>query len=142
MTNNTIIIIGHLGRDPEMRYIPSGTAVCSFSVATTEKRKDRSGEAQDITTWFKVTVWGRQAEACSQYLKKGSLAYIVGRLRQEQWTDREGQTRYNLEVNAQEVLFMSRKGEGSGDEAPASPADKQAKRSALQTEDDDNDIPF
>src|SRR5438034_11698708 len=81
MSFNKIIIVGNLGRDPELRYTPQGTAVCDFSVATNERRKDQSGEMKDETTWFKVTFWGRQAEVASQYLTKGRQVYIEGRLR-------------------------------------------------------------
>jgi len=106
MSFNKIIIVGNLGRDPELRYTAQGTPVCSFSVATNERRKDKSGEQQDITTWFKVTVWGRQAETVSQYLTKGRRVYLEGRLHVEEYTDREGKQRYSLEVNASDVHFL------------------------------------
>ena len=114
MSFNKVIIVGNLGRDPEMRYTPQGTAVCSFTMATNERRKDRAGEQQDVTTWFKVTVWGRQAETVSQYLHKGKSVYVEGRLRVEEWTDKEGKLRHTLEVNASDVQFI---GGGSGDSA-------------------------
>ncbi|MFM8393378.1 MAG: single-stranded DNA-binding protein, partial [Acidobacteriota bacterium] len=94
---NKIIIVGHLGRDQEMRYTPQGTAVSNFSIATTERRKDRGGEAQEITTWFRVSLWGKQAEAVSQYLTKGKQVYVEGRLRTEEYTDRDGNKRISLE---------------------------------------------
>lgn len=106
MSFNKIIIVGNLGRDPELRYTSQGTPVCSFSVATNERRKDKSGEPQDITTWFKITVWGRQAETVSQYLTKGRRVYLEGRLHVEEYTDREGKLRHSLEVNASEVHFL------------------------------------
>src|SRR5215813_7371309 len=77
---NKIIVVGYLGRDPELRYTPDGTPVCNFSVATTERRKDKSGEFRDVTTWFTVNMWGRQAEVANQYLAKGKQVYIEGRL--------------------------------------------------------------
>src|SRR5438046_5605887 len=81
MSFNKVILVGNLGRDPELRYTPQGTPVCSFTMATNERRKDKTGEMQDQTTWFRVTLWGRQAETASQYLTKGRPVYIEGRLR-------------------------------------------------------------
>ena len=112
MSFNKIIVIGNLGRDPELRYTPQGTAVCDFSIATNEKRRDKSGEMQDITTWFRITTWNKQAENASKYLSKGRPVYVEGRLRVEEWTDRDGKTRFNLEVNATDLQFL---GGGSGD---------------------------
>ncbi|MDT5293849.1 MAG: single-strand DNA-binding protein, partial [Acidobacteriota bacterium] len=97
---------GNLGRDPELSYTPQGTAVCKFSVATNERRRDKAGEQQDITTWFRVTVWGKQAENVSRYLSKGRKVYLEGRLHMEEWTDREGKPRQTLEVNASDVQFI------------------------------------
>ena len=111
---NKIMIVGYLGRDPEIRYTPQGTAVCHFSIATTEKRKDRAGEAQDVTTWFRVSAWGRQAEVANQYLTKGKQVYVEGRLRQEEYTDREGNRRQSLEVTASDIQFLGARGEGPG----------------------------
>lgn len=101
MSFNKIILVGHLGKEPELKYTTQGTAVCSFSLATNEKRKD-----QDVTTWFKVTLWGKQAETASQYLTKGKPVYIEGRLRVEEYTDKEGKNRYSLEVNATDMQFI------------------------------------
>jgi single-strand DNA-binding protein len=141
MSFNKIILVGNLGRDPELRYTPQGTPVCSFTVATNEKRKDKAGEAQDHTTWFRVTLWGRQAETASQYLTKGRPIYVEGRLRLEEWTDRDGKQRYTLEVHATDMQFI---GGGRGDESPsignrtASSADTSAPEAELS----DDDIPF
>ena len=115
MSFNTIIVVGNLGRDPELRYTPQGTAVCDFSMATNEKKRDKAGELQDVTTWFRVTAWNKQAENASKYLTKGSPVYIEGRLRIEEWTDRDGNNRYTLEVNATDVQFLS-SGRGASDE--------------------------
>lgn len=116
MSFNKIIIVGNLGRDPELRYTPQGAAVCSFSMATNEKRKDKSGESQDVTTWFKVTLWRNQAETAAKYLTKGSPVYIEGRLRIEEWTDRDGNNRYTLDVQATDMQFISAgRGEGGGE---------------------------
>ncbi|HLM03435.1 MAG TPA: single-stranded DNA-binding protein [Pyrinomonadaceae bacterium] len=114
MSFNKITIVGNLGRDPELRYTPQGNAVCNFSVATNEKRRDRNGEMQDITTWFRITLWGKQAENASKYLTKGSPVYVEGRLKVEEWTDRDGKGRYTLEVNATDMQFIS--GGGRGEE--------------------------
>src|SRR5262249_3146629 len=103
---NKITIVGFLGRDPELRYAQSGQALCNFHVATTERRKDQSGEANDHTIWFRVTLWGRQAELAHTYLTKGSQVYVEGRLRQSEWIDREGNKRINLEVNGSDFQFL------------------------------------
>lgn len=103
---NKIIVVGNLGRDPEMRYTPQGTPLCTFSLASNERRKTSAGEQQDITTWFRVKVWGKQAEVVSRYLSKGRSVYVEGRLHVEDWTDRDGKPRYTLEVNASDVHFI------------------------------------
>ncbi len=115
MSFNKIIIIGNLGRDPELRYTPQGIAVCSFTMATNEKRRDKSGEMSDVTTWFKITLWRQQAENASKYLTKGSPVYIEGRLRIEEWIDRDQNKRYTLDVQATDMQFISSRGEGGGE---------------------------
>jgi single-strand DNA-binding protein len=115
MSFNRVILIGNLGRDPELRYTPQGDPVCSFSMATNERRKDKSGEMQDQTTWFRVTLWGRKAEAAAEHLFKGRPVYIEGRLRVEEWTDRDGKSRHTLEVNGTDMQFI---GGGSEREEP------------------------
>ena len=112
MSFNKIILIGNLGRDPELRYTPQGVAVCSFSMATNEKRRDKSGELQDLTTWFKVTLWRQQAENAAKYLTKGSPVYIEGRLRIEEWTDRDNNNRYTLDVQATDMQFIGSRESG------------------------------
>lgn len=106
MSFNKIIVVGHLGRDPELRYTPQGDAVCNFSMATTERKRDKAGEFQDATTWFRVTLWRRQAENAAKYLAKGRQVYIEGRLRVEEWTDRDGNNRYTLEVQGTDMQFI------------------------------------
>ena len=106
MSFNKIIVVGNLGRDPELRYTPQGTAVCDFSIATNEKKRDKAGEMQDVTTWFRITSWNKLAENASKYLAKGRPVYVEGRLRVEEWTDRDGKTRFNLEVNATDIQFL------------------------------------
>src|SRR5580765_1535035 len=122
MSFNKIIIVGNLGRDPELRYTPQGDAVCSFSVATNERKKDKSGEFQDVTTWFKITLWRRLAENASKYLSKGSPVYIEGRLQVEEWTDRDGKDRFTLGVQATDMHFISAgRGESGGDYSGGAP---------------------
>jgi single-strand DNA-binding protein len=104
---NKIMIVGYLGRDPELRYTPQGTPVCDFSIATSERRKDKSGELQEVTTWFRVSLFGRQAELASQYLTKGRQVYVEGQLSQREWTDKDGGTRTSLEVRGSDVQFLS-----------------------------------
>ncbi len=111
MSFNKITVVGNLGRDPELRYTPQGNAVCNFSMATNEKRRDKSGEFQDVTTWFRITLWGKQAENASKFLTKGSSVYIEGRLRVEEWSDRDGKNRYTLDVHATDMQFLGGKGD-------------------------------
>lgn len=139
MSFNKITIVGNLGRDPELRYTPQGTPVCSFTVATNERRKDRAGEMQDVTTWFRVTLWGRQAETASQYLTKGRPIYVEGRLRVEEWTDRDGRQRYTLEVHATDMQFI---GGGRGEEGAAPQPRAAAPADQPEAELSDDDIPF
>jgi single-strand DNA-binding protein len=112
---NKITIVGYLGRDPELRYTPDGTPVCNFSVATTERKKDKSGEFHDVTTWFRVVLWRRQAEVAGQYLAKGRQVYVEGRLTQTEYQDRDGVTRTTLEVQGTDVQFIGpREDDGGG----------------------------
>jgi single-strand DNA-binding protein len=124
MSFNKIIIVGNLGRDPELRYTPQGTAVCAFTVATNERRRDQAGEQQDITTWFRVTVWGKQAETVSKYLTKGRQVYVEGRLHVEEWTDKEGKPRHTLEVNASDVHFIDSAQSGEREGIPVRQLDR------------------
>ncbi len=144
-----IIVIGNLGRDPELRYTPQGDAVCDFSIATNEKKRDKAGELQDITTWFRVTLWRKQAENASKYLTKGSPVYIEGRLRVEEWTDKDGKTRYNLEINATDMQFISG-GRNEGSSSSAAPENDFSDSNNSSSSSDvrnsptptDDDIPF
>jgi single-strand DNA-binding protein len=124
---NEAIIIGNLGQDPELRHTGSGTAVCSLSVATNRKWKNKDGELQDDTQWHKVVVWDKQAESCAEYLSKGRQVYVRGRLQTRDWEDKEGVKRYTTEIVAQEVKFLGGKdGGGSGggrSDAPPPPGD-------------------
>jgi single-strand DNA-binding protein len=106
MSVNKVILVGRLGQNPEVRYTPSGAAVANFSVATNESWSDKSGQKQERTEWHKVVVWGKLAELCSQYLAKGRQVYLEGRLQTRQWQDKDGQTKYTTEVQAQTVQFL------------------------------------
>jgi single-strand DNA-binding protein len=140
MSFNKITLVGNLGRDPELRYTPQGTPVCSFSLATNERRKDKTGEMQDQTTWFRVTLWGRQAETASQYLTKGRPVYIEGRLRVEEWTDRDGKPRHTLEVHATDMQFIG----GGRSEEPAAERPAPSEQASEPQHDfaADDDVPF
>ena len=105
---NKIVIVGYVGGNPDSRYLPSGDAVTTFSVATTEKRKSRDGLQQERTTWFSCSAFGRLAEQCSQLLKKGTYVYLDGRLSTRQYTDRQGVERTSLDVRASEMRLLDR----------------------------------
>ena len=106
MSVNKVILLGRLGQDPEIKYTPSGAAVCNFSVATSENWQDKSGQRQERTEWHRIVVWGKLAELCNQYLSKGRQAYIEGRLQTRSWDDKNGQKRYTTEINAATVQFI------------------------------------
>ena len=116
---NKVILIGNLGRDPEVRYTPSGSAVCNLRIATTRTWKSRdSGERQEETEWHSVVLYDRQAEVAGEYLKKGRSVYIEGRLKTRKWQDKDGNDRYTTEVVAEEMKMLGgREGMGGGDES-------------------------
>ncbi len=144
MSFNKIILVGNLGRDPELRYTTQGTPVCSFTLATNERRRDKSGESQDVTTWFRVTLWGRQAEAASQYLTKGRPVYVEGRLRVEEWTDRDNRSRYTLEVHATDMQFIGGRSDDASHTSTKSESASETPDSASTSDHEitDDDIPF
>ena len=109
---NKVILIGNLGRDPELRYTKSGQAVANFSIATNEKWTDKEGARQERTEWHRIVAWGKTGELCSQYLAKGRSAYIEGRLQTREYEDKEGIKRYTTEIIAQNVTFLGGRGEG------------------------------
>ncbi len=104
-----VILVGNLGSDPEMRYTPNGKAVTSFNVATNRRYTTSGGESKEETNWFRVSVWGKQAEQCNQFLSKGKQVYVEGRLHARSWEGQDGQMRTSLEVNAERVLFLGRR---------------------------------
>ena len=113
---NKVILLGHLGRDPEMRYMPDGTANATLNLATSESYKDREGNRQERTEWHRVVLWGRMAEIAGEYLRKGSLAYIEGRLRTRKWTDKEGQERYTTEIAGDRLQLIGGRRDGGEDD--------------------------
>lgn len=106
MSVNKVIILGRLGRDPEMRYTANGTGVCTLSLATSETWNDKSGQKNERTEWHRVVVWGKLAELCNQYLTKGRQAYVEGKLQTRAWDDKDGNKRYTTEINATTVQFI------------------------------------
>ena len=113
MSVNKVILVGNLGRDPETRYTGGGQAVANFSVATSETYKDKNGERQKRTEWHKIVVWGKQAEIAQQYLKKGSLIFIEGRIQSREWQDKEGQKRTSFEIVANNFRMLGGRSEGA-----------------------------
>jgi len=114
MSVNKVILVGRLGQNPEVRYTPSGAAVANFSVATNESWTDKSGQKQERTEWHRVVVWGKLAELCNQYLAKGRQVYVEGRLQTRQWQDKDNQTKYTTEIQAQTVQFLGGQERGAG----------------------------
>ena len=141
---NKVMVIGRLGKDPEMRYTAGGSPVTTFSVAAGRQWKDGGGEAREETEWFNVVTWNKLAEICNEHLRKGSRVYIEGRLQTRQWQDQEGQTRYRTEVIASDMIMLDSRGarEGAGyddfDQRPS--ARSTAPREAPDI--GDEDIPF
>jgi len=111
---NKVMLIGNLGKDPEVRYTPGGTAVASFPVATSEKFKNKNGEFEEKTEWHNVVLWGRQAEIAGEYLAKGRTVFIEGRLQTRKWQDKEGRDRWTTEVVGERMQMLGGKGEGGG----------------------------
>lgn len=115
---NKVLLMGNLTRDPELRYIPSGTAVSTFDLAVNRVYKDQSGEKKQETSFVRIVVWARRAEVCAEYLKKGSSVFVEGRLRSRSWEAKDGQKRNTIEVIANNVQFLTR---ASKDRAPSQP---------------------
>mgnify|MGYP001141532830 CR=1 FL=1 len=117
------VVIGHVGRDPEMRYLPNGTPVTSFSVATNRRWTNASGEQQEKTTWFRVTAWRKLAEQCNQYLTKGRLVLVEGEIDSSAWLGQDGKPRSSLELTARTVRFLGARGERETPLAPGEQAE-------------------
>lgn len=145
---NKVILLGNLGKDPELSYLPSGQSVAKFSLATSRKYKDKNGELKEETEWHNIVAWGKLGEISAQYLKKGRQAYVEGRISSRKWEDREGKQRTTVEIVANEVVLLGGRGDEGG-EAPARPT--EAARPAKPSDDfgepasqeiTDDDIPF
>ncbi|HEX9078181.1 MAG TPA: single-stranded DNA-binding protein [Desulfuromonadaceae bacterium] len=137
---NKVMLIGNLGKDPEVRYTPSGQAVASFNLATSEKFKNKNGEWEERTEWHRVTLWSRLAEIAGEYLSKGKTVYIEGRLQTRKWQDNSGNERYTTEIVGEKMQMLSPKGEGrrGGDVTSEPVAGGGYEEPPFQ----DDDIPF
>ncbi len=125
-TINKVILIGRLGKDPDMRYAPSGTAIASFSLATNHNSKDAEGNWQTQTEWHNVKTFGRQAEFVGEYLKKGRLAFVEGRLQTSSWEDQNGQKKYKTEILAQDIQLLGSRSDNEAQESTAPATTNQA----------------
>ena len=144
---NKVMLIGNLGKDPEVRFTASGSAVASFSIATSERYKNKSGEWEDKTEWHNVVLWSKLAEIAKEYLTKGKTVYIEGRLQTRKWQDRDGKDRWTTEIVGDKMQMLSPKGEGGGGGRPAGRQDDGGFAGAPnydepQSFNPDDDIPF
>lgn len=140
---NRVTLIGHLGKNPETRYLPSGEAVTNFSIATTESWKDKAtGEKKELTEWHRISTFGRRAEVAAEYLKKGDPVYIEGRIRTRKWQDKEGSDRYSTEIICDQMQFLKGKREASDEDKPAQTTRQETKKTGGGFADMDDDIPF
>jgi single-strand DNA-binding protein len=140
---NKVILVGNLGRDPEIRYLPSGDAVATLNIATTETWKDKNGEKQEKTEWHRVSMFGRLAEIAGEYLKKGSQVYIEGRIETRKYTDKDGVEKYATEIKASEMKMLggrAQSGDSAASGSDSSPARTPASAPPSGLEEDD--IPF
>ena len=137
---NKVILVGNLGRDPEVRYTPSGTAVANFSVATTENWTNKDGEKESHTEWHRIVAWGRLGEICGEYLSKGKQVYIEGRIRTNEWEDQEGNKRQTKEIIALQMQMLGSKSQGEplpGDSGHFNPGPATKMKEPAE-----DDIPF
>jgi single-strand DNA-binding protein len=135
---NKVILLGNLGRDPEVRFTQGGTPVANFTMATTDRWSDPSGEKKEKTEWHRIVVWGKQAEIAGEYLRKGRPVFVEGSLQTREWTDRDGNKRYTTEVRAQRLQLLGRP-DDRGASSGAAPAEEMAEPAGGFAEDD---IPF
>jgi single-strand DNA-binding protein len=133
---NKVMVIGHLGKDPEMRYTPSGRPVTTFSVAVSRSWNTADGERRSETEWFNIVAWGNLAEICKQYLHKGQQVYIEGRLQTRRWEDKEGQKHTSVEVVANEMMMLGDRREGKG------PQDEDEEDEISEPIADEDEFPF
>ncbi len=140
---NKVILVGNLGGDPQIRYTPQGTAVANFNIATTERFNNKNGERESRTEWHRIVAWGRLAEICNEYLKKGKQVYIEGRIQTRQWDDKDGNKRSTTEIVANNMVMLGR----AGDTGDVSPQELQADEEATQeapaaSAGNEDDLPF
>jgi single-strand DNA-binding protein len=138
---NKVILVGRLGKDPEVKYTQGGSAIAKFTLATNEVWKDQSGEKQERTEWHNIVAWTKLAEICGQYLNKGSRVYIEGRIQTRSWEDKEGNKRYTTEIRADSMVMLSGKADEARPEKSAAAAASSDGGSA-EPEITDDDIPF
>ena len=146
MSVNKVLLLGRLGKDPELKYTPSGVAVCSFSIATSEAWQDKAGQKQERVEWTNIVVWNKLAELCNQYLSKGRQAYIEGSLQTRSWDDKDGNKRYTTEIVAKTVQFLGGPSDGA-QKSGGAPANNSASDSAANYHGSDtsftsDDVPF
>jgi single-strand DNA-binding protein len=138
---NKAIILGNLGAKPELKYLPSGQAVCEIRIATNERFKDKGGAEQERTEWHRVVAWGKTAEHCAKYLDKGRSVYVEGRIQTRSWDDKDGNKKYATEIVANTVQFLGGKGEGVGD-AGGGGYGSRSSSSTPSSDADDSGLPF
>jgi len=146
---NKVILIGNLGKDPEVRHLESGASVANFPIATTESYKDRNGNRQEQTEWHNLVLWRGLADIAEKYLKKGNQIYVEGKLRTRSWEDKEGNTRYTTEVVCDNMTMLGGKPGGDSQPAPSSAGNSNEKPAKSETtthttinDEDDDDLPF
>ena len=141
---NKVILVGNLGRDPELRYIQSGQPVANFTLATNDRWRDKEGNNQERTEWHRIVVWGKSAENCAQYLQKGRSVYVEGRLQTREWEDKEGNKRQTTEVVAQTVQFLGGRGGGEAGGGSSEYSDSSAASSGSggSSAPPTSDVPF
>lgn len=153
MSVNKAILVGNLGKDPELRYTPAGTAVCTFSLATTDRFKNKQGEQQERTEWHNIVVWAGLAEICGKYLTKGKQIYLEGRIQNRSYDDRDGNKRYITEIVANEMQMLGRAGDQGGGGGAGSSSSSGSRQSTSRDQESgggpaepsfnpDDDIPF
>ena len=149
---NKVILVGNLGKDPELSYLPSGQSVAKFSLATSRRYKDKNGELKEETEWHNIVAWGKTGEICAQYLKKGGQAFVEGRIQSRTWEGRDGQKRTSVDIVADQVVLLGGRGEGGGSadrpsrtmagERAATPHAEEGSQETGAPEITDDDIPF
>ena len=144
MSLNKVILIGRLGRDPETRYMPNGEAVCNFSIATSERWKDQSGQPKERTEWHAITMYRKLAEIAAQYLKKGSQVYIEGRIQSRKYTGKDGIERTAFDIIASEMKMLDSKSSGGVEQhnPPPPPQARQQTAARVPQDDINDDLPF